>query len=383
MARKFGRIGRVRLVAALGAACAALAVLPSAAQAAPAAADPHAGTLAALKAFQSAAGPGAGVHAGDAANSWSLSAGTGTINTNAPIQPDEHFRAGSQTKTFTAATVMQLVDEGKVSLDTPIEKYLPGVVKGNGYDGNAVTVRQLLHHTSGVAAYEPLLSRPAANPDGSYSLDALVREGLKRAPASAPGTAYLYSNTNYMILGMLVEKTTGMPVHQAVTNRIITPLGLSRTVFPAPGDHSLPTPAVRGYHGARFAGLYFWTPVLDYDPSAFSSAGALISTEQDLTKFYQALIGGKVVSQAALAEMQNATGADFEEGGYGLGLIRRDLPCGGSAWGHNGMVPGYYTQTMVTADGRHVSVVTNAHLTTNVPLAQMDKVVTTALCEGR
>ncbi|MFC5144836.1 serine hydrolase domain-containing protein [Streptomyces aureoversilis] len=379
-----GKFGRARLAAALGAASAMLIVFPSAAQAAaPAAADPHADTLAALKTFQSAAGPGAGVYAGDATNSWSLSVGTGTINTNAPIQPNEHYRIGSQTKTFTAATVLQLVDEGKVSLDAPIEKYLPGVVDGNGYDGNAITVRQLLHHTSGVAAYEPLFGLPPSNPDGSFSLEALVREGLKRAPASAPGAAFLYSNTNYLILGMLVEKITGTAVHEAVTNRIITPLGLSRTVFPAPGDHSLPTPAVRGYHGVRIGGFYFWSRVLDYDPSAFSSAGAMISTEEDLTKFYQALIGGKVVSPAALAEMEKTTGAEMEGGGYGLGLIRRDLPCGGSAWGHNGMVPGYYTQTMVTADGRHVSVVTNAHLASNVPGAQMDKVVTTALCENR
>ncbi|MEU1674593.1 serine hydrolase domain-containing protein [Streptomyces roseifaciens] len=381
MVRKFGRAGLA--AAGLGAACAMLVVLPSAAQAAPAAADPHAGTLAALKTFQSAAGPGAGVYAGDATNSWSLSVGTGTINTNAPIQPNEHYRIGSQTKTFTAATVLQLVDEGKVSLDAPIEKYLPGVVDGNGYDGNAITVRHLLHQTSGVAVYEPFSTPPAPDADGSYSLQALVREGLKRAPASAPGTAFLYSNTNYLILGMLVEKTTGTAVHEAITNRIIRPLGLSRTVFPAPGDHSLPAPPVRGYHGVRIGGFSFWSRVLDYDPSVFSSAGAMISTEEDLTKFYQALIGGKVVSPAALAEMEKTAGAEFDGGGYGLGLIRRDLPCGGSAWGHNGMVPGYYTQTMVTADGRHVSVVTNAHLASNIPAAQMDKVVTTALCENR
>ncbi len=380
MAGKFGRAG---LAAALGAACAMLVALPPAAQASPVAADPHADTLAALKTFQAAAGPGAGVHAGDATNSWSLSVGTGTINTNAPIQPNEHYRIGSQTKTFTAATVLQLVDEGKVSLDAPIEKYLPGVVAGNGYNGSAITVRHLLHHTSGVAVYEPFSTPPARNPDGTYSLEALVREGLKRPPASAPGTAFLYSNTNYLILGMLVEKTTGMPVHKVVTNRIITPLGLTRTVFPAPGDHSLPTPAVRGYHGVRIGGVSFWSRVLDYDPSVFSSAGAMISTEEDLTKFYQALIGGKIVSPAALAEMEKTAGAEFGGTGYGLGLLRRDLPCGGSAWGHNGMVPGYYTQTMVTADGRHVSVVTNAHLATNAPVAQMDKVVTTALCENR
>ncbi|MEK8143420.1 serine hydrolase domain-containing protein [Streptomyces sp. M10(2022)] len=164
--------------------------------------DDHAATLAALKTFQANAGPGAGVHAGDGTASWTLSAGTGTINTNRPIQATESYRIGSQTKTFTATAVLQLVEEGKVSLESPIEQYLPGVVTGNGHDGNAITVRQLLQHTSQIPVNSP---NPQAGPDGTYTLAALVKDGLSRPRVSAPGT-FEYSNTNYEILGMLLER---------------------------------------------------------------------------------------------------------------------------------------------------------------------------------
>jgi D-alanyl-D-alanine carboxypeptidase len=378
------KLRTARLSAVLGTVCALAFALP----AAPAQAEPtgaHDGTLAALRAFQAAAGPGAGILAGDATGSWNLSAGTGTVGANAPVRPSEHFRMGSQTKSFTAATALTLVDEGRIALDTPIETYLPGVVTGNGYDGRAITVRQLLQHTSGIADYNPFLTPPAANPDGSYALEALVREGLRRAaPTGQPGAAWGYSNTNYLILGLLIERTTGTPVHRAVTDRVVRPLGLTGTSFPAPGDRTLPTPAVRGYHGVRIGGIAFWSNVLSYDPSVWSTAGAMISTLDDLTAFYQALAAGRIVSPATLAEMERTVPVGAEGAGmaYGLGLIRHTLPCGGVAWGHDGIVPGYYSQTLVTADGRHASVVTNAHLATNAPIAQMYTLLDTALCES-
>ncbi|GAA1165723.1 serine hydrolase domain-containing protein [Streptomyces hebeiensis] len=370
-----------RLPAVVGAAVAAVVMLPTAAATA-APADEHPGTRAALNTFQAAAGPGAAVHAGDGTTSWTLSAGTGTINTTRSIQPEEHFRIGSQTKTFTAATVLRLVDEGQVSLDTDIDTYLPGTVTGNGYDGTRITVRHLLQQTSGIAAYDPMVSLGLAEPDGTYQLTTLVQEGLKRPPVSAPGAGFTYSNTNYLILGMLIEKVTGTPVHKAVTSRIIEPLGLTRTVFPAPGDRSLPAPAVNGYHGVRIGSFSFWSPVISYDPSVFSSAGAMISTLEDLATFYHALTAGRVVSAAALGEMEKAPAAT---GGihYGLGVFRAALSCGGEAWGHNGAVAGYYSQTLVTKDGRRASVMTNAFLATQPPSRQMSAVLDTALCEDR
>ncbi|MFJ7085960.1 serine hydrolase domain-containing protein [Streptomyces griseus] len=378
------RRNRAKLHAVIGAVCAMTLSVPAAH--ARTAGDDHPATLAALKAFQAQAGPGAAVHAGDTDSAWTLSAGTGAINTDRPIQKDERFRIGSQTKTFTAAVVMQLVDEGRISLDAPIADHLPGVVTGNGYDGTRITVRHLLQHTSGLAAYNPYpgTETPKPSPDGTYSLAESVRKGLSRGPVSAPGAAVTYSNTNYLVLGMLIEKVTHKPVHQAITDRVIQPLGLNRTVFPAPGDRALPAPAVNGYHGVRVGGLHFWTPALTYDPSLYSSAGAVISTLEDLTAFYQALVAGKVVSAASLAEMQKiweptpGTGGDS---GLGLGLGTYKLSCNTVAWGHSGGVPGYMSQTLVTQDGQHASVVTNVLFQFNRPDSELLHLLDTALCE--
>ncbi|MCU7827052.1 beta-lactamase family protein [Kitasatospora sp. DSM 101779] len=367
-----------RLPALVAAAAASLVLLPSSAQAQTS--GDHAGTLAALKTFQAAAGPGAAINAGDATNSYSLAVGTGTINANLPILPTDHFRIGSQTKTLTATAVLQLVDEGKVVLDTPIETYLPGVVDGNGYHGDTITVRQLLQHSSGIPANDP--PNPQASPDGTYTLAALVRDGLGHPPASAPGTTFAYSNTNYEILGLLIERITGLPVRQVITNRIIEPLDLTGTSFPAAGDRTVPTPAVHGYHGIRIGIFNLWTDLgTALEPSIYSTSGAMISTLRDVTAFDQALMGGRLLSPATLAEMKKtvAVGGGLS---YGLGVAAHTLPCGGAAWGHDGIVNGYYSETLVTEDGRHASVVTNAHLATNAPIAQMYNLLDTALCEA-
>ncbi|MFF4156195.1 serine hydrolase domain-containing protein [Streptomyces sp. NPDC001678] len=364
--------------AALGIAVATVLALPLPASALAQPAADHPATQAALNSYQAQAGPGAGLYAGDSAGSWNLSAGTAVVNTNKPLQPIFHFRVGSQTKTFTAAVVLQLVDEGKVSLDTAIERYLPGVVNGNGYDGNAITVRQLLQHTSGVAESRQPTSQ---NPDGTFALSALVREGLSYPPASAPGAAFHYSNTNFQIAGMLIEKITGMPVARAITSRIIEPLGLTQTTFPAAGDRTVPVRFVPGYVGNRVGPFFFWVDnTSEVEPSAYSSAGALVSTQQDLTTFYQALIGGKVVSSASLAEMQKTR--DLGQGvGYGLGLQSFALRCGGTTWGHGGDVPGYSSLTAVTADGRHAALMTNTmQISADAGMKKVD-VINSALCD--
>lgn len=335
---------------------------PVAAQADPA--DAHAGTLALLQRALSQA-PGAAVYAGDASgSSWSLQVGTGDTSGNVPIQPNQHFRIASQTKTFTATVVLQLVDEGKVDLAASIESYLPGVVDGNGYDGNLITVRDLLHQTSGIPSNDTN-PNPQQNPDGSYTLANLVKNGLSLKPNSTPGTAFEYSNTNYEILGMLIEKVTGESVGDVITERIITPLGLTGTSFPKGGDRSLPATYVHGYYGGTLGGFFFWYDGTgSFEPSLFSSAGAMLSTETDLAKFYQALISGKVVSAASLTAMQqtiamSGPGVGAPGYSYGLGLISHALSCGGVAWGHAGNVAGYASWTAATADGRYATVVAN------------------------
>ncbi|MFC8290316.1 serine hydrolase domain-containing protein [Streptomyces sp. NPDC057242] len=179
-----------------------------------------------------------------------MSSGTATLNAQDTPGPDERFRIGSQSKTFTAATVLTLVDEGRLELDDPIENHLPGVVSVNGYDGTRITVRHLLRHFSGIPQANTV-NAPAQQPGGGYSLASLVQYGLDGAqPAAEPGARFLYSNTNYEILGMLIERLTGQRVEEAVMRRVVQPLGLTNTSFPAPGDRTLPGPRINGYAGA-------------------------------------------------------------------------------------------------------------------------------------
>ncbi|MCO1580429.1 beta-lactamase family protein [Crossiella sp. SN42] len=388
------RLGRRPVAAALAALAAAGSVLAGGTAHA---ADGHADTQALLNGYQSHAGPGAAVYAGNRSGSWHLSAGTASITGPArPIRPDEHFRVGSQTKTFTAAVVLQLVDEGKVALDEPIERYLPGLVQGNGYDGNRITVRQLLQHTGGVANPNVLTYAQQAagllKPDGSVELRPLVEVGLRTFPPVAePGAKVEYSNLGYMINGLLVEQLTGVSIGEAITSRIINRLGLTRTTFPGPGDRSLPAPYLSGYRGVRAGPFFFWTETtsapLISEPSIGSPAGAVLSSLADLSKFYRAVVDGGLFSAATGAEMRRIATmpnpADPRWLGIGLGVQQLALSCGGHAWFHNGIATsGYTSLTAVTEDGRHASMMTNAWEMTAIKPTPVD-VIESALCGSR
>lgn len=351
----------------------AAAALAAAGAAAPASAQPgmaetHSGTQTLLdRALQKA--PGAAVYAGDASGSWSLHAGTGNTAGNVPIQPDQHFRIASQTKVFTATVVLQLVDEHKVELDAPIEKYLPGVVDGNGYDGNTITVRELLQQNSSIP--ENNSPKPQKNADGSYSLDNVVKDGLSHAPNGAPGVKWEYSNTNYEIASLLIEKVTGTSIGAAITDRIITPLGLTETTYPRGGDQTLPASYVHGYSGGRQGPFFLWIDdTTSVEPSEYSGSGAAVSTLTDLAKFERDLATGKLLSPASLAEMRKTVTPTGWPAGYdyGLGTVSHTLSCGGTAWGHGGNVPGFASWTVATDDGRYASVVSN-----NMTVADGDK----------
>jgi D-alanyl-D-alanine carboxypeptidase len=347
------------LVVAVIAAGAAMTIAVPA-QAAPTA--DHADTQAVLNRYQAAAGPGAAVHAGNRTSSWDLHSGTAETGTNRPIGSNDQFRIASQTKTFTAVVVLQLVDEGKVELDAPIERYLPGVVDGNGYDGTTISVRQILQHTSGITKD---MGKPKANPDGGYSLREVVRAGLANPPQFAPGTGWGYSNVNFMVAGLLIEQITGMPAGDAITARIIGPLGLTRTTYPRPGDRKLDAPYLPGYLGGRAGPFFFWqNNTFAHELSLWATSGAMASTEQDMTMFDQALADGTLVSPAMLAQMRTTVpmpGFPVNANNYGLGLMRLDLSCGGQAWGHAGdLTTGHSSATYATDDGRRAALVTNA-----------------------
>jgi D-alanyl-D-alanine carboxypeptidase len=367
MARKSARLVAGSVALAIGTACIA---------AAPVAAEPgHTDVQSIVDGYVAAGVPGAMVYSQDRRSRWSVSSGTRELGVDRPIRPWDKVRVASNTKMYLATVVLQLVDEGEVALDAPIERYLPGLVRGNGYDGNAITVRQLLRHTSGMADYvQDVLADPDAN-NHPWQPEELVAIGLSNPPLFAPGTDWAYSNTGYLVLGLLVEAVTGNDVGDEITDRLIEPLGLHQTTYPEPGDRSIPRPHPRGYFALPGQPV---TDFTEFEPSLAGAAGSLISTGPDMTRFVRALLSGKLLSRGLLAEMRTTIPA--EGGDYGLGIREYPLPCGGVAWGHGGNIPGFDTFTVATRDGRSAFAVANGRLPGGDP-ADLREAAAAALCE--
>ena len=291
-------------------------------------------------------------------------AGVSDVDTGAPVPYGAEFRIGSTTKTFVATVVLQLVGEGRLSLDDTVERWLPGVVSGNGNDGSRVTVRELLQHTSGIYNYTndfPALASTAAfqaHRFDTYTPEQLVAIAMRHAPNFPPGTSWSYSNTNYILAGMIVERVTGRSWAREVNARIVRPLGLRHTITPGT-DPSIPGPHAEGYSNFGSG------PTIDvtaWNPSGADSAGSMISTTGDLTRFFTALVGGRLLRPAELAAMETTVPAPELDAivpgaRYGLGLGWAPLTCGGGYYTHPGDVPGYHTHNGVTADGRRAVVV--------------------------
>jgi D-alanyl-D-alanine carboxypeptidase len=248
----------------------------------------------------------------------------------------DHFRAGSITKTFLATVVLQLTEEHRLSLSDTVERHLPSLVRGAGNDGRTITLRALLTHTSGLNDF-------TADTEGRVPLTPLqaVRIALIHPPAD-PGR-YSYSNTNYVLLGMVIAQVTGHSYATEAERRIIAPLGLADTSFPG-SRTSLPTPHGRAYDTDG-------SDVTDLDPRVAGAAGELVTTLADLDRFYAALLGGELLPPHRLREMRDTRAA---HGLYGMGLFPAKLPCGTTVWGHNGRISGSYVRTAATADGRRV-----------------------------
>ncbi|WP_405664860.1 beta-lactamase family protein [Streptomyces sp. NBC_01166] len=285
----------------------------------------------------------------------SARAGTARRDTGKPMPWNGRFRIGSSTKTFTATVVLQLVGEGRMSLEDTVEQWLPGVVRGNGNDGSLITVRRLLQHTSGIHDVGPEI--PALNSADGYRADrfrtftakSLVRQAMRNSPEFPPGDdGWSYSNTNYVLAAMIIHKVTGRSWEREVTDRIIRPLGLRDTNTPGA------FPFILGPHAHAYA---FGTDVTVLNPSMAVGSGSIISTTHDLTRFYAALLGGRLLAPAQLHEMTATEPAPELGVNYGLGLAEIPLSCGGSYFGHRGELLGYLTWGGVTRDGTRTAVV--------------------------
>ncbi|MDV8006553.1 serine hydrolase domain-containing protein [Rhodococcus sp. IEGM 1318] len=267
------------------------------------------------------------------------------------IGKNDRVRIGSVTKTFTASLVLQLVAEGTIDLDAPIERYLPGQLRGTGINGSAITVRQLLQHRSGLPEFagEPGADEwIAANENRTLTPSAAVAIALGKPAQFVPGTSFVYTNTNYIVLGMLVESVTGRSYADELQSRILDPLDLEDTYLPPAGERDIRGDHMTGYQDLD-GGL---TDVSRTEPSVPWSAGAMVSTGADLNAFWRALLDGQVVPAEQLAEMTTPQVAATEaEGlGYGLGVGATELPCGVTYIGHSGGIYGYYTLSGATPD---------------------------------
>lgn len=244
----------------------------------------------------------------------------------------QRFRIGSVTKTFTATLVLQLVDQDTIGLDDPAGRYLPGVLP----KGGKITIRNLLQHTSGLANFTDYPSWMArAERTASIRPIDTVRFAASKPLRFAPGSQWNYSNTNYIVLGLIIERVTGHPFGQQLRQRILNPLRLRRTELAQ--TRRLPDLDDQGTN-----------------PNLPWSAGAMVSDAHDVARFFSALLSGRVLSRASLTLMKQTVPAGTVE--YGLGIIAASPPCG-RFWGHTGEILDYLTLVEATGNGSRVAVV--------------------------
>ncbi|MET9644480.1 serine hydrolase domain-containing protein [Streptomyces syringium] len=320
---------------------------------------------------------------------WSAARGVADLGTGRPMNATDRLRIGSVTKTFTATVVVQLAAEGRIGLDAPVERYLPGLIRGNGHDGRRITVRQLLQHTSGIADHmKAFTDRPVSEwRYRHFEARELIATALE---LPRPDKKWHYSTTNTLIAGLIVEKVTGRGVEAEVTRRIIKPLGLRDTHWPGDdirirGPHSRSyftgADAPDGTHPARVDGT-------EWNVTLGGAGGALVSTPSDVNRFFGALFGGKLLPARWLAEMKRTVPADPERlwpgARYGLALVGSPLECGGWWWGHGGTTPGGHRALgAVGPGGRSISLALNEVPGTTQAEEDLRAVVSTAFCADR
>jgi Tol biopolymer transport system component len=255
-------------------------------------------------------------------------------------RPDQRFRIGSVTKTFTATLVLQLVDEGKLRLDDTLDDHVRGAVPR----GDEITVRQLLLHRSGLVDYtddQPWFAE-ASRSSSTRPIDILRRAGSKPL-AFEPGSRGRYSNTDYIALGLIVEAVTGNSYGHQLDRRIVRPLGLAHTTMPT--TRRLPDIEGEDVQTPSWPWPGDWlNPVMTW------ATGGIVSNAYDLAHFYAALLSGQLLKAATLTAMKRMVGET------GLGLVETRLPCG-RVWSHAGWLTEWMTFATASENGDRVAVV--------------------------
>ncbi|HEX5918733.1 MAG TPA: serine hydrolase domain-containing protein [Nocardioides sp.] len=291
----------------------------------------------------------------------SVSGGRAAVGGEDQITERHRFPIGSVSKTMVAAAVLQLVADGELQLTDSVERWLPGVVPR----GDRITVEHLLAHRSGLYNYT---ESPEFEWTPGWTPRDILRLATTEPPVHAPDTESSYSNTNYIVLGLIVERVTGQRLEAVLQQRVFTPAGMVDTSLEA--ARVADPPRVRGYEGRR--------DVTPDDLSFAWAAGGVVSSARDLDAFFQALTSGELLGAAVFHDMTRPRG-ELRNGGnaeYGLGLGHRNLRCV-AVVGHGGALPGFLTEAWTTDDGE-LSVV--AMVTDHGSYTVLDGLVTAAFC---
>jgi D-alanyl-D-alanine carboxypeptidase len=269
---------------------------------------------------------------------WTGVAGLARVTPAEPMRRADRFRAGSIVKPFVAVAVLQLAERGRLSLDARLPEVLPASVIGRVANAADITVRMLLGHRAGIPDWDspPIDEQVARDPAKVWKVGEFLDLAAAQPPVFAPGTSFSYSNTDYTLLGLIIEQITGRSWRHEVTQRVILPLRLTRTALPAPGQRSIKGPLAHGY-----VELDGQLVDLNLDPSFAGAAGgyALATTVRDLSRFLDTLLAGRLFRhRATLKQMLTIAPAQGEGGlvGYGLGIEQRALPGGPTLIGHLG-----------------------------------------------
>lgn len=316
---------------------------------------------------------------------WQAALGVSDVATRAPMDVADHVRVGSITKSMTATVILQLAQDGRLRLDDPLQPFFPGV------QTNHATIRQALQLTSGIADYttDAFLNALAAAPQRVWSPRELVSLVADAPPMFAAGTSWYYSNTNYVMLGVVAEQVTGQPLGQLITDRIFTPLGMTGCSFPDAVDAGLPSPGSRGYMLSTKwdrpptppAPLPALVDVTDFNPSWAAGAGQVICTAADLAVWGRALATGELLDPAMQAQRLTYYPTGDPHAVYGLGIVNIN-----GLVGHNGEITGYMSQAARReSDGTVIVVVSNLMIAPDLtePATAISELISRAIPPSR
>ncbi len=314
-----------------------------------------------------AGAPGAILFIRDGNKVTNLTGGFADLRHKTPMRGNEHFKIASLTKTYTATVALQLVQEGKLSVKDNVERWLPKLVP----NGRHITVHMLLNHTSGLADFDtdPRYLKPYLEGNLAYEWPQrdLVRIAVSHKPIYPPGKAphEVYSNTDYVLLGLIIEKAAKRSLGAEMQRRIFGPLGLTESFFPTkPG---LKKPYAHGY---MVLGKPPAIDVTGLSPSLSFASGAIVATARDTADFYRGLLSGRLLDPDVLKAMKTTISGgphvDIPGQRYGYGIETFPTQCG-IAWGHNGVIPGYWTFIYSSGDGQRQALLTVNHDALSLP----------------